>query len=102
MTVLSGSSGRRPAAGYGVWSALHSGIEAPAKAAALELAPIRVNILSPGGIGIRPDRNLVHHAGRPDDLASAAVMVMGNPAMTAAIIDVDGGERLGTWSGVPA
>jgi NAD(P)-dependent dehydrogenase (short-subunit alcohol dehydrogenase family) len=86
-------------AGYGVWSALHGGIEALAKAAALELAPIRVNVLSPGGIGIQPDRNLVHHAGQPDDLASAAVMVMGNPAMTAAVIDVDGGERLGMWSG---
>ncbi|MBC7942342.1 MAG: SDR family oxidoreductase [Chitinophagaceae bacterium] len=99
VTVLSGSSGRRPVAGYGVWSALHGGIEALAKAAALELAPIRVNVLSPGGIGIQPDRNLVHHAGQAEDMASAAVMLMGNPAMTAAVIDVDGGERLGTWSG---
>jgi NAD(P)-dependent dehydrogenase (short-subunit alcohol dehydrogenase family) len=102
VTVLSGSSGRRPVAGYGVWSALHGGIEALAKAAALELAPIRVNALSPGGIGIRPDRNLVHHAGQPDDLALAAIMVMGNQAMTAAVIDVDGGERLGAWSGESA
>lgn len=102
VTVLSGSSGRRPVAGYGVWSALHACIEALAKAASLELAPIRVNVLSPGGIGIRPDRNLVHHAGQPEDLALAAIMLMGNPAMTAAVIDVDGGERLGTWSGVSA
>ena len=55
ITVLSGSSGRRPVAGYGVWSALHGGIEVLAKAAALELSPIRVNVLSPGGIGLRPD-----------------------------------------------
>jgi NAD(P)-dependent dehydrogenase (short-subunit alcohol dehydrogenase family) len=100
VTVLSGSSGRRPVAGYGVWSALHGGIEALARAAAIELSPMRVNVLSPGGIGIRPDRNLVHHAGQPGDIALAAIMVMGNAAMTAAVIDVDGGERLGSWSPV--
>lgn len=98
ITLISGSSGRRPAPGYGVWSALHSAIEGLAKAAALELAPVRVNVLSPGGIGMRPDRNLVHHAGEFDDIALAALLVMANPAMTMAVVDVDGGERLGGWS----
>jgi hypothetical protein len=27
--------------------------------------------------------------------------VVANPAVTAVIIDVDGGERLGTWNGSP-
>ena len=99
ITLLSGSSGRRPVAGYGVWGSLHGSIEALARSAALELAPIRVNVVSPGGIGIRTDRQLVHHAGQPDDVAKMVLAVMTNPAVTNAVIDVDGGERLGTWSG---
>ncbi len=98
ITLLSGSSGRRPAVGYGVWGTLHGSIEALARSAALELAPIRVNIISPGGIGISPDRQLTHHAGQPTDVAAMVLAVITNPAVTNAVIDVDGGERLGTWS----
>ena len=99
ITLLSGSSGRRPVVGYGVWGTLHGSIEALARSAALELAPIRVNVISPGGIGLKPDRQLVHHSGQPIDIARMAVAVMTNSAMTNAVIDVDGGERLGDWSG---
>ena len=99
ITLLSGSSGRRPVAGYGVWGTLHGSIEALAKSATLELAPIRVNVISPGGIGLQPDRQLVHRAGQPEDVAGMAIAVMVNPAMTGAVIDVDSGERLGKWSG---
>jgi NAD(P)-dependent dehydrogenase (short-subunit alcohol dehydrogenase family) len=99
VALLSGSSGRRPAAGYGVWGTLHGAIEALAKNAALELAPIRVNVVSPGGIGMRPDRQLARHAGVPEDVAAMVLAVMTNPAVTGAVVDVDGGERLGDWSG---
>jgi NAD(P)-dependent dehydrogenase (short-subunit alcohol dehydrogenase family) len=99
ITLLSGSSGRRPVAGYGVWGTLHGSIEALAKSATLELAPIRVNVISPGGIGLQPDHQLVHRAGQPEDVAGMAIAVMINPAMTGATIDVDSGERLGKWSG---
>ena len=57
VVLLSGSSGRRALAGYGVWSVLHSSIEGLARAGALELAPIRVNVVSPGGIGFAPTDN---------------------------------------------
>jgi NAD(P)-dependent dehydrogenase (short-subunit alcohol dehydrogenase family) len=67
--------------------------------AALELAPIRVNAISPGGIGLTPDRQLAHHAGQPIDVAKMAIALMTNPAVTNTIVDVDSGERLGTWSG---
>jgi NAD(P)-dependent dehydrogenase (short-subunit alcohol dehydrogenase family) len=99
VTLLSGSSGRRPVRGYGVWTALHGAIEALAKGAMLEIAPLRLNVLSPGGIGMRPDRNLVHRAGRAEDVAAMAVALMGNAAITGAVVDVDSGERLGNWSG---
>lgn len=99
LTLISGSSGRRPGVGYGFWSTLHSAIEGLSRAAALELAPIRVNTVSPGGVGIRPDRQLAEHQGQPEDVAAMILAVMTNPAVTNTIIDVDGGERLGTWSG---
>lgn len=94
VTLLSGSSGRRPMAGVGVWGTLHGSIEALARSAALELAPIRVNVVSPGGIGMRPDRQLTDHSGQPDDIAAMVVALMSNPAVTGAVVDVDGGERL--------
>jgi NAD(P)-dependent dehydrogenase (short-subunit alcohol dehydrogenase family) len=99
VTLLSGSSGRRPVRGYGVWTALHGAIEALEKGAVIEIAPLRLNVISPGGIGMRPDRNLVHRAGRAEDVAAMAVALMGNAAVTGAVVDVDSGERLGNWSG---
>lgn len=99
ITLLSGSSGRRPAVGYGVWSSLHGSIESLVRPAALELAPIRVNAISPGGIGMTPDRQLVHHRGNAVDIAQMAIAIMTNSAVTNTVIDVDGGERLGDWSG---
>jgi NAD(P)-dependent dehydrogenase (short-subunit alcohol dehydrogenase family) len=95
ITLLSGASSRKPAAGRGVWGTLHAAIEALGRNAALELAPLRVNTLSPGGIGIsEPDRQLLEHLGRPDDVGAMAVALMANPAVTASIYDVDGGEGL--------
>lgn len=99
VTLISGSSGRRPMAGVGVWGALHGSIEALARSAALEIAPIRVNVISPGGVAMRPDRQLARHAGQPEDVAAMVLAAMANPHVTGATIDVDGGERLGTWPG---
>lgn len=94
ITLLSGSSGRRPVVGYGVWGTLHGSIEALARSAALELAPIRVNVVSPCGIGLRPDRQLSHHAGQPEDVAAMAIALMTNLAITNAVIDVDVNRQL--------
>ena len=95
ITLLSGSSSRRPVAGLAVWGTLHGAIEALARNAVLELAPVRLNTISPGGIGIGMDRQLTEHPGGPEDIAHMALAVMTNPAVTAALLDVDGGERLG-------
>ncbi len=99
VTLLSGSSARTPAPGFGVWTTLHGSIEALARAAAVDLAPIRVNIVSPGGIGITPDRQLVERLGQPEDVGSAIALAVMNRAMTGAVIDIDSGERKGQWSG---
>jgi NAD(P)-dependent dehydrogenase (short-subunit alcohol dehydrogenase family) len=99
VTLISGSSGRKPLLGFGVWTAVHGAIEALARAAAIELAPMRVNVVSPGSIGMRPFNQLTEHAGVPDDVARAVVALMTNPAITNAVLDVDGGEQLGEWNG---
>ena len=97
ITLISGSSGRRPGTGFGVWTSLHGSIEALARAATIELAPVRVNVVSPGGIGMQPDRQLIERRGTADDIGLAVSSLIANPAITGAVLDVDGGERLGTW-----
>lgn len=96
VTLLSGSSSRRPSDGRGFWGSLHGAIEALGRNAAFELGPLRVNTVSPGGIGVTPlNRQLVGHAGQPDDVAVMVVALMAVPAATGAVVDVDGGEFLG-------
>jgi len=97
--LLSGSSARTPAPGAGVWTTLHGSIEALARAATSDIAPLRVNVVSPGGIGMRPDRQLVPRPGVPADVALAVASLLVNSAVTGAVLDVDSGERKGTWSG---
>lgn len=96
--ITSGSSGRRPQEGFGVYATLHTALNALALSAAVELAPLRVNAVSPGGIGIGRTRQLIPHAGQARDFAAAVVSLMANPAITGTIIDVDGGEFLGQIS----
>jgi NAD(P)-dependent dehydrogenase (short-subunit alcohol dehydrogenase family) len=99
ITLTSGSSAKTPVKGYGVWGALHGSINAFISQSAIELAPIRVNAVSPGGIGIHADRQLVERVGKVEDIAQMILAIITNPVVTSTIIDVDGGERLGTWSG---
>ena len=99
ITLISGSSSKTPAAQYSFWGTLHGSIEALARNAALDLAPIRVNVVSPGGIGLKPDRQLSEHRGAPEDIGRAILALIENPAITNAKLDVDSGERQGTWSG---
>lgn len=99
VTLVSGSSARTPAPGFGVWTALHGAIEALARAAYIDIAPVRVNVVSPGGIAMRPDRLLVPRPSEPDDIGTAIASMIANGAITGAVLDVDGGERKGTWSG---
>lgn len=98
ITLISGSSSKSPVKGYGFWGTIHGAIEALVKNAALELAPIRVNVVSPGGIGLRPNHQLLEHFGTPENVAKAIISLVENPAITNTKIDVDSGERQGDWS----
>jgi len=99
ITIVSGASARRPQQGFGIYGAMHGALEALARAAAIELAPIRVNTISPGCLGVQPIKQLNRHFGQYDDFGIAVLGVIANRAITAATLDVDGGESLGAWSG---
>jgi NAD(P)-dependent dehydrogenase (short-subunit alcohol dehydrogenase family) len=82
-----------------------------ARSLALELAPIRVNAISPGVIdtGAWDDfgeqrkanyfadisaRNPVHHIGTVDDIANGVLFALTSPFLTGQTLHIDGGEPL--------
>jgi NAD(P)-dependent dehydrogenase (short-subunit alcohol dehydrogenase family) len=111
ITLFSGILSRRPAAGLASLAAINAAVEALGRALAIELAPSRVNGISPGitettAYAGMPDdmraemfaaaakRTLVGRVGNPEDVASLALQLMCNSFMTGAVIDVDGGGLL--------
>ena len=106
-----GTGGRRPAVGLAFMSALTATLPAMTKSLALEVAPVRVNLIaagfvdtplpaSPLGNGIGERREQLHATlpiGRvvgPADIAALAVHLMTNTAITGATFDIDGGQQL--------
>ena len=75
------TSGRRTAAGLALTAALTAALPAMAKSLALEVAPIRVNLIAAGVVG-------------PAEVAALAVHLMTNTAITGATFDIDGGQQL--------
>lgn len=86
-------------------------IEAFARALALDLAPIRVNTICAGIVdtplldayyGDRRERAVrdlaarppVGRIGTPDDIADAAMFLMGNGFVTGTVLHIDGGKLL--------
>ncbi|PKG56481.1 SDR family oxidoreductase [Shewanella sp. GutDb-MelDb] len=111
ITLTTGMLSRKVVANTYVKSAINAALEAVTKVLAKELAPIRVNAVSPGltmttayknmdipsreAMYENAERNLP--AGRvatPADIAMAYVMAITNPYMTGSVIDVDGGALI--------
>ncbi len=111
-TFFSGFRAGRPAAGTAITSLVNGGLEAFTKAAAVELAPVRLNAISPGVVDSGPfwgrlapearERLFADYAlraparrvGRPEHLASAALFAMTNAFVTGTVLAVDGGGLL--------
>ena len=110
LLFMSGTGGRRPAAGALI-TAHTAAVPALARNLALELAPIRVNVIAPGFVdtplsafylgdqleerreqlrGTLPIRRVVE----AKDIAALAIHLMTNTAITGATIDIDGGQQL--------
>ncbi|TPL79128.1 SDR family oxidoreductase [Mesorhizobium sp. B2-3-13] len=111
MTFVSGIAAYRPAARGSVVAAVNAALEGMVRALAVELAPIRVNAVSPGWVdteiwaqvaGDRKAETLaamaerlpVGRIGQPDDIADAIFFLMGNGFTTGTTLHVEGGHRL--------
>jgi NAD(P)-dependent dehydrogenase (short-subunit alcohol dehydrogenase family) len=111
LTFTSGFLARRAVPGTFVKTAMNAGLEAVAKVLARELAPLRVNVVSPGltdteaYAAMTPEARAamleraahslpVGRAGRPEDAAQAYLLAIDNPFMTGSVIDVDGGALI--------
>jgi NAD(P)-dependent dehydrogenase (short-subunit alcohol dehydrogenase family) len=110
LTFFSGVAAWRPAPGRVVMATSNGALAFLVRALAVELAPIRVNAVSPGivdtgawdGLGdgkadfLRgvADRNPARRAGTVEDLTGAVAYLMGSPYVTGTVLHVDGGGRL--------
>ena len=111
IVLFSGTIGRRPAPGCALLAAATAGIEGAARTLALELAPVRVNVVAPGMLDtpmldkvlssqksrICADlatRLPARRIGTADDAAGAALFLMTNSYMTGSTVEIDGGGQL--------
>jgi NAD(P)-dependent dehydrogenase (short-subunit alcohol dehydrogenase family) len=111
LLFMGGTGGRRTAVGLTLISALTAAMPALTRNLALELAPIRVNLIAAGfvdtplsasllGGGLDARREQLRRTlpiGRvvgPEDIAALAVHLMTNTAVTGATFDIDGGQQL--------
>jgi len=111
LLFMSGTGGRRPAIGLAVGGTLTAGAPTLVANLALEIAPIRVNLIAAGFVdtplsaSLLGDRLEARRAelretlpiGRvvgPEDVAALAIHLMTNTALTGATYDIDGGQQL--------
>ncbi|MEU4245853.1 SDR family oxidoreductase [Amycolatopsis sp. NPDC026612] len=109
LLFFSGLGAWRPAPGGVVMAATNGSVSALVSALAVELAPTRVNAISPGVIATSawntavPDRDLLfqrvaatapaRRVGEPSDVSAAARALLINPFITGETLHVDGGAR---------
>jgi NAD(P)-dependent dehydrogenase (short-subunit alcohol dehydrogenase family) len=111
LLFVGGTGARRPRLGLSVISAVTAALPALTANLALEIAPIRVNLIAAGFVDTplsasllgdqlderRNELRTTRPIGRvvgPDDVAALAVHLMTNTALTGATYDIDGGQQL--------
>jgi NAD(P)-dependent dehydrogenase (short-subunit alcohol dehydrogenase family) len=110
LVFMGGTGGRRVGLGLALVSAVTAAMPALTASLALELAPVRVNLIAAGfvdtplsasllGDQIENRRNQlratlpIRRVVGPADVAALAVHIMTNTALTGAIYDIDGGQQ---------
>jgi NAD(P)-dependent dehydrogenase (short-subunit alcohol dehydrogenase family) len=110
---MGGTFNRRPGIGVGIASTVDAALPAFTANLALELAPVRVNLIAVGfvdtplsasllGDELENRRNQlraklpIHRVVEPADVAALAVHIMTNTALTGATYDIDGGQQFVT------
>ena len=111
LLFMSGTGGRRPAKGAALIGALTAAMPAMVKNMALELAPVRVNLIAAGFVDTPLSAELlgdqldarreqlrttlpIRRVVGPADIAALAVHLMTNTALTGGTYDIDGGQQL--------
>ena len=111
LLFMGGTAARAPAIGIGLSSALTAALPALTASLALEIAPVRINLIAAGFVDTplsasllgdeleerRDELRATLPIGRvvgPGDVAALAVHVMTNTALTGATFDIDGGQQL--------
>jgi NAD(P)-dependent dehydrogenase (short-subunit alcohol dehydrogenase family) len=110
VTLFSGVVGWRPKPGMAVTATTNGAVAFLAQALAVELAPVRVNAVSPGivdsgvwdGMGADRDpffagvaaKNPARRIGSPRDVSQAVLSAITNPFLTGTVLHLDGGARL--------
>jgi NAD(P)-dependent dehydrogenase (short-subunit alcohol dehydrogenase family) len=110
LLLMGGTGGRRIGHGLGIVSAATAALPPFTAALALELAPVRVNLIAAGFVDTplsaallgdrleerRTELRATLPIGRvvgPADVAALAVHIMSNTALTGATYDIDGGQQ---------
>jgi len=111
LLFIGGTGGRTRGVGLALIGALSAALPAIAANLAVELAPVRVNVIAPGFVdtalsarllGARLDARREELRAKlpigrvvgPADVAALAIHLMTNTAVTGATYDVDGGQQL--------
>jgi len=111
LLFMGGTGGRRPAVGLVFISTVTAAMPALIANLALELAPVRVNLIAAGFVDTPLSASIlgdqledrrrqlratlpIRRVVGPADVAALAVHIMSNTALTGATYDIDGGQQL--------
>jgi NAD(P)-dependent dehydrogenase (short-subunit alcohol dehydrogenase family) len=110
LIFIGGTGAKRPAIGIGIASTVTIALPALTENLALELAPVRANLIAPGFVDTPLSAELlgddlekrrkqlrdtlpIRRVVGPADVAALAVHIMANTAITGATYDIDGGQQ---------
>lgn len=110
IVLVSGSPARKCPPGFSAISSVGNAVEGFCRAVAPEIAPRRINVVSPGFIDTpmfpvqgearekflqqATANNVIKRAGRPEEVAQAILFTIKNDFITGTTLDVDGGALL--------
>lgn len=111
LVFMGGTGGKRPGLGLGFVGAVTNALPSLVANLALEVAPIRVNLIAAGFVDTPLSASLlgddldtrrdelrtnlpIRRVVSPDDVAALALHLMVNTALTGATFDIDGGQQL--------
>ena len=111
LVIMGAAGAARPTHARGIASAAFAAIPPFTAALALELAPVRVNLIAAGFVDTPLSASLlgdqlearrdelrrtlpIGRVVQPEDIAALAVHIMTNTALTGATFDIDGGQQL--------